>query len=201
MTSCFRTVTAAFIVLILLSTPLWAQEFQAELGVGAHTVRGDFQVETDMDRATMYAGGGVIYDEDDYALFNLKSGLKQSIFAPALTFGLGFKGVAGEYETSHTDFDVYALGFSLLGQCDLARTQAAVPLTLYSDLNVAPDPLCFDDCSDYLEFNAGVEFNLIENGAIFLQYTRLETELDYRGHGHDVSDDIIQVGFRFRFGY
>jgi len=202
MTGHIRIIFAAITAIVLLSTPVWAQRIQIDLGVGAHTILADLQVEAPMGRATLFAGGGGMYDEDDYTLFNLKTGLKQSIFAPALTFGLGFKGIAGEYETRHhDDFDVAAIGFTALGECDLARTQAAVPLTLYSDLTLAPDPLCFDDCEEYLEWTAGVEFNLIENGAIFAQYTRMETELDIDGRGDDdVTDNIIQFGFRLIFG-
>lgn len=179
-----------------------AQTLSVDLGVSSDNIRANAQVETEYNGSTLYAGAGGFYMEDDFTLYHLKAGLKQSVFSPALTLGLGFKAVAGEAEVGPWDYDVAAIGFNLLGAFDFSKTSAEVPVTLFANVTLAPDPLSFSDCSQYLEYTAGVEFYIIENGAIVAEYMKIETDLDHPGgREFEKSADTIYLGFRLRLGH
>ncbi|MFZ5564642.1 MAG: YfaZ family outer membrane protein [Thermodesulfobacteriota bacterium] len=199
-----KVMTACVVIVLLAATAVCvqAQTVSVDLGVSSDNIRANAQMETEFGASTLYVGAGGLYMEDDFTLYHLKAGLKQSVFSPALTLGLGFKGVAGEAEVGPWDFDVAAVGFNLMGAFDFAQTTANVPVTLFADATLAPDPLSFEDCSQYLEYTAGVEFYIIENGAIVAEYTKIEADLDHSwGFGEfEKSADTLYLGFRLKLG-
>ncbi|MDY6904767.1 MAG: hypothetical protein SWH61_08775 [Thermodesulfobacteriota bacterium] len=174
----------------------WAQSASFNLGVSSENIRVDGQVEMDYGRSVLYAGAGGLYIEDDYTLYHLKGGLKQTLFAPALTLGMGFKGVMGEAEVYYHDYDITAIGFNVLGEFDFARTPAAVPVTLSADIVAAPDPLSYNDCGEYIEYTIAASVNIIDNGAIVAGYTKIETELKANAFEFDKDEDSVFLGFQ-----
>lgn len=191
-------VTVAFLCLTTISR---AQTFSARLSAGADSINADVQATTPLQGSTLTVGGGGLYMEDDYSLLTLNAGLQQSLFDPALTLGLGFKGIIGEAEKNNVDFDVAAIGFSANAEYNLDKTPAKLPISVYTGATGAPDPLSFEDCTKYLEYYAGINIYLIENGALVAQYTRLEFDLEKSRLKTEKSENLFFLGMQFTLGY
>lgn len=196
-----RIIVWTLLALCVGTITCFAQSVNFNLAVSSENIRVNGQFEMDYGRSILYAGAGGLYIEDDYTLYHLKGGLKQSLFSPALTLGMGFKGVIGEAEVAHHDFDINAVGFNVLGEFDFAKTAAAVPVTLSADVVAAPDPLSYNDCGEYIEYTIAASVNIIDNGAIVAGYTKIETELKSNGFEFDKDEDSVFLGFQLQLGY
>ena len=82
-----------------------------EINANTDDVAGVVEYDSQAFGAVLNAGGGLIFSDNDYTLGNLHIALKDELFAPALTLGLGFKGVFGQAEVSREDYDIAAIGF------------------------------------------------------------------------------------------
>lgn len=195
-----KTILIATVVFAFTSAFALAQNFSAELSAGPDSVTADVQTETPFQGSTICLGGGGIYMEDDLSLLYLNAGLKQSLFDPALTIGVGFKGVIGEVEKTIGDFDVAAIGFSASGEYDFSRVSEVLPFSIYASVTAAPDPMSFKDAKEYREYSTGIDINVIENGAIVARYTHLEFDLKKGFIETEKTQNIFFLGLRFSLG-
>ncbi len=195
-----KFILAAAATFFYLATTTWAQTFSAHLSAGSDSISADVQATTPLQGSTLAVGAGGLYMEDDYSLGTVNAGMQQSLFDPALTLGLGFKGVIGEVEKYDMDFDVAAIGFSASADYNLSETPANLPVSLYAGATVAPDPMSFDDATEYLEYFSGINVYLIENGALMAQYTHIEFDLERSGFKTKKSEDLFFLGMRFTLG-
>ena len=143
-------------------------------------------------------GFGIDYS-DDYLIGNLRIGIRDEVFTPGLTLGMGVQGYAGEMEISNTDFDLQALSFAVLGEYDFRQAFTGLPIKVSASISVAPDALCFSDTSRYLEFSAGVYVYLLRTGALGVGYRRFEARFDQPPGEVEATDDALFVGFHLGF--
>lgn len=144
-------------------------------------------------------GGNFLYDEDEYDLYGLHARVGNIVDANALSGQLGFKGVAGEVE-GRVDSDVLGIAFSAGVQYDLSKAIAAhyIPVTLHATFNLGPKPMSFSDTDEYMELVAGLDWKVLENGAVMLNYRYLEVDFDDPDKWQK-TDNAGYVGFKFMF--
>ncbi|OQX63489.1 MAG: hypothetical protein B5M56_02705 [Desulfococcus sp. 4484_241] len=191
------------VILIPASTDYcMAERLSFDIGVSSDDIHADGLVEMYRGGSTIYAGIGGMYMEDDYTLYYLKGGLKQNVLSRAVTVGLGLKALTGEAKKVffNRDYDLSVIGFNVTGSLDLSETAANVPVTLFADITAAPDPLCFVDCTQYIQYVAGLEFNIIKNGSVVAQYMKIDTDLEEGPFELNKSDDSVYIGFKLRLG-
>ena len=143
-------------------------------------------------------GFGIDYG-DDYLITNLRFAIRDEVFTPGLTLGLGLQGYFGEVEIRNTDFDVQALSFVVLGEYDFRQAYNGFPVKVSASISMAPDALCFSDTNRYFEFSAGIYVCLLRTGALGVGYRRFEARFDQPPGEVEATDDALFVGFHLGF--
>jgi predicted porin len=197
------------LLLILLLTALAATpavvraaDANIELNVNSDDVEGRFDVKLNPFEAPMSAGGGYLYSDDDekYWIANANISVKDEVFVPALSLGLGLKGVYGNTDFGPYDRDTTALGFQFLGEYDFRKFRANLPFSVTAALTFAPDILSFNDTDKYVEFETAAYFHINYFAAVFVKYRDLQ--IDYTSSGlqnQNLSDDAFYLGIRLSF--
>ena len=199
MKAIFRSILFAAVMIFFLSATASAGSVSFELNANMDDVAGVVDYDSQAFGAVLNAGGGLIFSDNDYTLGNLHIALKDQIFAPALTLGLGFKGVLGQTEVSGEDYDIAAIGFSLLGEYDFREIYTNFPIMIFAEITGAPDPLSFRDTTTYMDFNTGIRGYIVRNAAIVVGYRVLKVDLEASNTSDELTDDAFYIGLRLVF--
>lgn len=199
MKAIFRSILFAAVMIFFLSATASAGSVSFELNANMDDVAGVVDYDSQAFGAVLNAGGGLIFSDNDYTLGNLHIALKDQIFAPALTLGLGFKGVLGQAEVSSEDYDIAAIGFSLLGEYDFREIYTNFPIMIFAEFTGAPDPLSFRDTTTYMDFNTGIRGYIVRNAAIVVGYRVLKVDLEASNTSDELTDDAFYIGLRLVF--
>jgi len=199
MKAIFRSILFAAVMIFFLSATASAGSVSFELNANMDDVAGVVDYDSQAFGAILNAGGGLIFSDNDYTLGNLHIALKDQIFAPALTLGLGFKGVLGQAEVSSEDYDIAAIGFSLLGEYDFREIYTNFPIMIFAEFTGAPDPLSFRDTTTYMDFNTGIRGYIVRNAAIVVGYRVLKVDLEVSNTSDELTDDAFYIGLRLVF--
>ena len=199
MKAIFRSILFAAVMIFFLSATASAGSVSFELNANMDDVAGVVDYDSQAFGAVLNAGGGLIFSDNDYTLGNLHIALKDQIFAPALTLGLGFKGVLGQAEVSSEDYDIAAIGFSLLGEYDFREIYTNFPIMIFAEFTGAPDPLSFRDATTYMDFNTGIRGYIVRNAAIVVGYRVLKVDLEASNTSDELTDDAFYIGLRLVF--
>ena len=194
-----RTILFAAMVILLLAATASAGSVSVEINANTDDVAGGVEYDSQAFGAVLNTGGGLIFSNNGYTLGNLHIALKDELFAPALTLGLGFKGLAGEAEVSEGDYDVTAIGFVLLGEYDFRKIYINFPLLIFADFSGAPDPLSFNDTTSYMDFNTGIRAYIVRSAAIVAGYRVLKIDLEDSDMSDELTDDAWYIGLRLTF--
>ena len=143
-------------------------------------------------------GAGLIYS-DEYTISNLSLSVKDKAFIPALTLGLGFKGLLGEVENHNKDFDLAAISFLLLGEYDFKKKYPNLPINASMSIAVAPSPLSFSDSSRYLEYSSTIYLYIVRNAAIGIGYRAFDARFKDTSGKIKRSEDAVFFGFKLDF--
>ena len=169
---------------------LYANTDDFEASIGSESLVSD---------AVLSMGGGVAFSENDYRMGNVHFALKDEVFMPALTLGLGFKGTLGTAEVDDEDYDIISIGFMILGEYDFRRIYSNLPVLIYSNFTGSPDPLSFGDTDTYLEFNIGIKGYIVNSAAIVFGYKSLEVRFDDDPGENKLIDDSFYFGLELSF--
>lgn len=151
------------------------------------------------EEAVLNIGGGFIFSGADYTVGNLHFALKSEAFMPALTLGLGLKGVLGTAEDGSDDYDLAGLGFMVLGEYDFRKVYYNFPVLVLSDVTFAPATLAFGDTDDYTEFNLRAKGYIVQSAALVLGYKKIVVHFDKGSDDYKLSEDMFYFGFEFLF--
>lgn len=168
------------------------------LGANANDVEGKVETQFQYHDSTIGAGIGGQLMADNYSFFNINVDIRDQLFIPPLTLGLGFKGVVGGAEKYGTDFDLGAVAFNVFGEYDFRAVYANLPITVGASVALAPKPLCFRDTEKYSELCGNVSFYIVKNAAIFVAYKKISSEFDDAGKT-SVADDALYLGFKIGY--
>ena len=193
--------TFVFTILIFFcfSAAASAGMVSAELNANADDVAAIVEYDSQAFGAVLTGGGGVIFSDSDYTIGDLHLTLKDEVFVPALTLGLGFKGVVGQADVSSDDYDLFAIGFSLLGEYDFRKIYVNFPLLIFAQFNGSPDPLSFGDTTSYMDFETGIRAYIVRSAAIVAGYRTLRIDFKDSGGSGTLDDDAFYIGLRLTF--
>lgn len=187
------------IAMLLASTAAYAKMVSIEINANDKDVEGRIDTYSQINWAVLNLGGGVLYSEEGYTIGNVHFSLKDQVFIPALSLGLGFKGIGGRVETDERDMDTGAVGFMLLGDYDFRERYLNFPLVVYADFTWAPDPMSFADTERYTEFTTGLRFYIVKNAGLTTGYRHLYLRFDHDGRTDSASDSSVFVGLEINF--
>ncbi len=186
--------------LVMAASTATARSFRFEMYANADDIVLGLESEAPVaEEAILNTGGGFIFGGEDYTIGNLHFALKSEAFIPALTLGLGLKGVLGTAEDGRDDYDLAGLGFVVLGEYDFRKVYYNFPLVVLSDITFAPATLAFGDTEDYTEFNLRVKGYIVQSAALVLGYKYIVVNFDKGSDDYKLSEDMIYFGFEFLF--
>jgi len=185
--------------LVFFSGVAYGGSVSVEINANTSDVAGVVEYDSQAFGAVLNVGGDLIFSENDYTIGNLHIGLKDELFTPALTLGLGFKGVFGQAEVSREDYDMAAIGFSLLGEYDFRKIYLNFPLLIYAEFSGSPDPLSFRDTTGYMDFNTGIRAYIVRTAAIVAGYRVLNFDLKSSDTSDELNEDAFYIGLRLTF--
>lgn len=199
-----KTVKWIYIITILLpvisSSPAAARSFRFEMFANADDVILNLESEAPVaEEAVLNTGGGLIFGGKDYTIGNLHFALKSEAFIPALTLGLGLKGVLGTAEDGNDDYDLAGMGFVVLGEYDFRKVYYNFPLVVQSDITFAPATLAFGDTDDYTEFDLRVKGYIVQSAALVVGYKYIAVNFEKSSDDYKLSDNMLYFGFEFSF--
>ncbi len=199
MTNFKRIVLATIFIGFVFSGVSFGQEVIIEISANADDIEGKLGTQFFFNETILEISVGGLYSEDNFKLGNLFFGLMDTVFSPALTLGLGFKGVAGEAEKYEEEFDLGAINFSLFGEYDLRETSVNVPIGITATVAAAPKPFCFGETKTYSEYTAGINVYIVNNAGLYIRYRKIEVRFDLDPGTVKKSHDSVFFGFNLVF--
>ncbi len=186
--------------IVMAASPAMARSYHFEMYANTNDVVLGLESEAPIaEEAVLNIGGGLIFSNEDYTIGNLHFSLKGEAFRPALTLGLGLKGVLGTAENGNDDYDLAGLGFVVLGEYDFRKVYYNFPVVVLSDITFAPATLAFGDTDDYTEFNLRAKGYIVQSAALVLGYKKIVVNFDKGSDDYKLSDDMFYFGFEFAF--
>ncbi len=185
--------------LILLASNCLAKTIRLDLYANSEDIIMGVDSESLVAETTLNVGAGGLFTGEDYRFGNAYFTLKDEFFKPALTLGLGLKGVLGNAEDDNEDYDLAAAGFVLLGEYDFRKVYYNFPILIQADVTYAPDPMTAADTKGYNEFNLRIKGYLVKSAALVLGYKNIFVDFEKDNDDYELSDDIIYFGIEFSF--
>jgi len=185
--------------IVMATSTAAARSYRLEMYVNGSDILLGLESESPVEEAILNIGGGFIFSGEDYTIGDLHFSLKGEAFIPALTLGLGLKGILGEAEDGKDDYDLAGLGFVVIGEYDFRKVYYNFPIVVQSDVTFAPTTLAFGDTDDYTEFDLRLKGYIVQSAAIVLGYKKIIINFDQGSDDYKLSDDILYFGFEFWF--
>ena len=198
-----KTMKLIYVIMVLsiamAVSPAFARSYRFEMYANSSDVILGLESEAPIEEAVLNIGGGFVFSGEDYTMGDLHFALKSEAFMPAMTLGLGLKGVLGTAEDGNDDYDLAGLGFVVIGEYDFRKVYYNFPLVVQSDLTFAPNPMTSGDTDDYTEFNLRLKGYIVQSAALILGYKKIVVNFDKGSDDYKLSDDMIYFGFEFAF--
>jgi len=186
-------------IVFLCAGTVYGQKFTAELNANADDVEAKFDVQFPAYDALANVGIGVVVSQDNYTVGDLHFVIKDEVFTPALSLGLGFKGAIGEVEIHKIDYDLSAIGFVLMGEYDFRQIYAKVPICVYADIAASPSPLSFGDTKSFVTTNLGIRAYIVRQAAAVVGYRYVKAKFEENSGDKKASFDAIFLGLQVTF--
>jgi hypothetical protein len=192
------------VIILILIFGMWcrpgdARTYHAQIHANSDDFMAEVGSESLISDAVLKVGAGVAFSEGDYNMGNVYFAVQDEVFIPALTLGLGFKGVLGTADVDDDDYNIVAIGFMALGEYDFRKIYYNLPLLIYASFTGSPDPLSFDDTDTYLEFDVGVKGYIVRNAAVVLGYRIIEVRFDEDPDKIKLKNDAFYFGVEISF--
>ena len=192
---------AIFFLGAAVLSPATAAETDIVLNVGDKFVEGRVDVKINPAETPLRVGGGFIISEQepDYWLGNVNFALQDEVWVPALSLGLGLKGVFGRTDFVSNKQDTFALPVEFLAAYDFRKSSINIPFSLLGTIAYAPEILSFSDPKDYFEFYTTASWHINYYAAVYVGYRKLEIDYDGQPFKQTLKDDAWLVGVKFTF--
>ena len=186
-----RLFLTLILVGVVFSGTSLAQTFSVELNANANDVEGKFEVRMPNWETSVNLGVGVLYGKDERLISNLNFFLKDEIFMPSLTLGLGFKGLYGYVTSDETDYDIGGVGFMALGEYDFRIDYPRIPVLISLTGSLAPGPMCFADAEQYFDTVLTAYVYIVNNAALLAGYRHVNVKLEVDQNKFTEKDNAV----------
>lgn len=181
-----------------------ANQFQLGFKANQAALGADFGYTYRTDYGAFVSGANVVLNndsEDEYKILRGKIFVTTDPLLPGLRYGIGFESMLGlvEDEKRGWEGDLFALGFLFHMGYNHHSGKSQIPADVALEITLAPDPLTSNDTELYWGFNAGVEFGILNNASISLEYRYMNIEFETHSTDWHVSDGLILLGYTIRF--
>ncbi len=192
---------AIFLATVFISSSAAAADASIDLNINSSDVEARIDVKVNPLETPMSIGGGFLYSDDKtkYWLASLNLAVKDEVFTPALSLGLGLKGMFGNTDFVTFDRDTAALAFQFLGDYDFRKTSANIPISIFAGVAYAPEILSFSDTDRYFDFYTGAAFHINYFAAVYVGYRDIEIDYEAGGIKNKLSDDAFFLGITISF--
>ena len=171
-----------FLIITALPVGAFGERLGIELNANTSDLEGKVDVRVPNYEADIFLGAGGLYNEDNYFIANGNCFIRDEVFSPALTLGIGFKALVGEVELSRIDYDLASMNFALFGRYDFRKNYYDMPFSVEVGVSGATKPLCFNDTERYIDCTGAVYGHIVHNAAILVGGRYLDMRFD-RGAG------------------
>jgi len=192
---------AFFLATVFISASAAAADAIIDLNINTKDVEGRIDIKVNPMETPLSIGGGFLFSDDKtkYWIANLNAAVKDEVFTPALSLGLGLKGVFGRTDFVTVERDTAALSFQFLGDYDFRKTSINWPISIYASVAYAPEILSFSDTDRYFDFYTGVSFHINYFAAVYAGYRDIEIKYKAGGTENKLTDDAFFLGIRISF--
>ena len=172
-----------------------------ELNVNADDVEGRVDVKLRPLEMPLTVGGGFIYSNDNekYWLVNANAAVKDQIFTPALSLGVGLKGVFGTTDFPTQSVDTAATPFLFLADYDFRKMSLDWPISFAATFGYAPEIISFKDTERYIDFYLNGYFHINNFAALYVGYRRIDIDYEKSSIKYDLDDKSVYFGVRMSF--
>ncbi len=194
-------VSAIILVVAAMQSFAAAAETNLQLNIGDKFIEGRVDVKPKPDTYPLSVGGGFIVSDNnpDYWLGNVNFSLQDEVFVPALSLGLGLKGVFGRSDFATGDRDTFALPIEFLVGYDFRKSSVNIPVSLFGSLAYAPSALSFSDTDEYFETYTTASFHINYYASVYVGYRKLVIDYKAGGRNDELDDDAWLIGVKFSF--
>jgi len=196
-----RFLKYGIMLFLIISYPQFvsANNFTFKFVANQSSIDGELNTTVSINNANIAIGAGGVYNKDEYKYSYARALVGNEIFGDWLYVNLGMTGLWGEAEISYQDNDFVAIGFLMSAKCDIQKLYSeTVPITFTSSFGFAPEPLCFDDCSEFVEFVADVDWKVLKMAALVVSYRYVEVAFETPNKWQK-ADNAGYVGLKFFF--
>lgn len=194
-----KILLALALTLLIFPGISFGETFTIELNANSSDVEGKFEARLPGYETSLNLGGGVLYGKDERLISNVNFFLKDEIFLPALTLGLGFKGIYGYQTYGDTNYDIAGLGFLLLGEYDFRIDYPRVPILISVNSSLVPGPLAFKYAEQYFDVVLTAYVYLVDNAALLVGYRNIDIKLKIDDTQYREKDNAAFFGCRILF--
>ena len=191
-----------FVLTSLGFSSLYAMNINAYLYANNSTVDARAAYVDKIDYGSMEAGIEGAYKDDEFVIFSADLSVKSDDFLPGSRYKVGFKGVYEDAEkNSDIDSQLGAFCFMLGLEHDLSEefNPLGIPVSFGTEFSVSPKPLTWIDGENYFDARANMNFHIMGNAAIIIEYRYLWSDFDDDGHDWDKQDHNLLFGYRISF--
>lgn len=191
-----------FVAVAGLFSNTHAMNLDAFLYANNSTVDAKVSYLDKIDYGLMEAGIEAAYKSDEYMILSADLGVKSDDFLPGSRYKLGFKAVYEDAEkNSHIDSQLSALCFVLGIEHDLSEklNPISIPVSFGGEMSISPKPLTWQDGENYFDARANMNFHIMGNAAIIVEYRYLWSDFEDEGYDWDKQDHNLLFGYRLRF--
>lgn len=196
-----RYMVLMFAVVAVFPFSVSAVDTAIELNVNADDVEGRVDVKFRPMEVPLSVGGGFIYSDNGtkYWLANVNAVVKDEMFTPALSLGVGLKGVYGNTDFPLESVDTAAIPFLFLADYDFRKMSLNLPISFAASLGYAPEVISFSDTKEYLEFYLSGYFHINHFAALYAGYRRLDIDYDKSAISSNLTEDSVFFGVKMSF--
>ncbi|MDY0360852.1 MAG: hypothetical protein RBR08_05335 [Desulforegulaceae bacterium] len=191
-----------FLFTIIFGASANAMNIEAFLYANNSTVDGRLAYLDKIDYGYMEAGIEGTYKSDEFKLFSLDLGVKSDDFMPGTRYKLGFRGVYADAE-KNSDFSSQLASVCFLLGIDFDLPSKVnptnIPVSFGAEASFSPEPLTWDDGEDYFEGRVNMNFHIMGNAAIILEYRYIKADFEENGYEWDKEDHNFLFGYKIRF--
>ncbi len=199
MTDKIRLALTLLLIILFFPKISSGETINIEVNTNSSDLEAKIDYQLEFYESNIDIGAGMIYSSEDYFFSNLNFALKDEVFIPGLTLGLGLKGLVGVAEINNKDFNLLAISFLAVGEYDFRNDFPGLPIVVSASISMAPRTLCFLESERYLEFTSAVYVYLLKNGAVVAGYRSISARFEKSSDEEKKSDDGLFFGFKLSF--